>query len=979
MTDPPSSTLPDTGTDTGADTSRVFAAGGEDEVSGVGRLLSSLQRGLFGKASSIQSIGRYEVVRRLGSGGSGVVYQGRDPQLGRDVAIKLLRADQRGAKWRERMVREAKAMARIEHPNVIEIYDVGTHREQDDGEPSIYIVMELVQGQDLHAWRGPERSWREVAAVYLQAARGLAAAHRHGLVHRDFKPTNAMRDTTGRVRVLDFGLVRGEDPSWTDQISVASDLGLDDSPDGLTVTGGALGTPPYMAPEQHGGVGIDARADQYSFCVALFEALYQRRPFTGKTIADLFAAKLGGELEPVDAGDVPPSLGVLVRRGLSPKPDDRHPTMAAVVDALEASLAPRRGRRVLALLGVLGVGAAAVAAAVSAVAPTCADGQVSALWNPRRQAEVGQAFAAAASTLGGQTAERVAQELEARDARAKQTWHAACEERRDGAVASSRVDAIEQCLGERQAEAEALLDAFGQADAVMVATAISAVHRLSEPTECLDPPPTSAHQSEPSYRALATEVARFKGMRAAGDLDAALQHGESLVSRAQAAGHGGLEAKLRYGLGLAYIQGGDATQGAEHMERAALLAVEHRDHGTAVAAWAGLAQWQGAGRDELGEARKALRHAEASAAPVQDDLSVQRLLWAARATIALAEGDESTALDAYRQELRAVEQLHGAGAGETAIPLSHVGTTLRRLGRLEEAEVEFRAGVKAATESFGPAHPELFPLRGNLGNVLFDMGRRRAALEQFEQALEVIDGASAHDSQRRVMILVRIAATHMTLGELDRAAPRYEQALAALERMGAMNESVAAETLHTYAMLRAKQGDLDKAVELYEAALTIRSQLEGAGGRWLTTMNNLALVLAEMGRFEQAEARARQALEVATESFGADEVPRADAEATMGKVLLRHGQPVVALEHLRRAQRVLLALQAPVHDRALLVLWIARARVAAGEAPPNVRPDVEQALREVEAMDEPDRSLVTRLTAWLDPEATPQPGPTPDP
>ncbi|MCH9680245.1 MAG: serine/threonine protein kinase, partial [Deltaproteobacteria bacterium] len=636
MGEPPSSVTSTVDADPGGTTSRVFAAGAEDEVTGVGRLLSSLQAGLFGQRGELQTIGRYEVLRRLGSGGAGVVYRGRDPELGREVAIKLLRADQRGTQWRERMLREAQAMAKVEHPNVIEIYDVGVHRDGPDKSPAIYIVMELIDGLDLHKWWNPERAWTEVIEVYLQAARGLEAAHRHGLVHRDFKPSNVMLDERGRVRVLDFGLVRGDQPSWSAATISASDPEADYAPlTGLTETGGVLGTPPYMAPEQHAAQEIDARADQYSLCVALFEALYRERPFPQTTLSDLQEAKTSGHVVPVERRDVPVEVDAIVRRGLSPDPDDRFASMTQVVGALERCLKPpRRTRRILAWVGAVTITVAAAATVVGVGTQACKDGTIAPLWTEARAVGVRETFVAASSALGATTADRVGERLQARDQRTQHTWTTACDEREQGRASAERLGAIERCLEERQAEAEAVLDAFTEADARMVSTALSAVYQLSPPAGCLDPPPSEPKHDEPSYRALSTEVARLKGMAQAGQLEQALVRGEALVARAEAAGHAELEARLRYRLGLLLVQGGDAAQGIEHLEKSALLAAGQRDHGTAVAAWAGLAQWHASEGGSLENARKALRHAEAAAELLPGDASSQRLLWSVRGIIA---------------------------------------------------------------------------------------------------------------------------------------------------------------------------------------------------------------------------------------------------------------------------------------------------------------------------------------------------------
>src|SRR5579862_4327593 len=219
------------------------------------------------------TIGRYVILERLGQGGMGVVYRAYDPELDRRIALKLVRADSRHhLALRQRLVREAQAMARVSHANVLTVYDAGTVGDE------VFIAMELVDGVTLGRWlRAERRAWRDVIDRFVGAGRGLAAAHAAGLVHRDFKPDNVLVAASGAVRVTDFGLARAARESDPDAAPSPSA-----SPSRLTQTGAVLGTPAYMAPEQVRGEAVDARADQFSFCVALYEALWGETPFSGK-------------------------------------------------------------------------------------------------------------------------------------------------------------------------------------------------------------------------------------------------------------------------------------------------------------------------------------------------------------------------------------------------------------------------------------------------------------------------------------------------------------------------------------------------------------------------------------------------------------------------------------------------------------------------------------------------------------------------
>lgn len=313
-------------------------------------------------------IGRFVVIKRIGEGGMGMVYAAYDDALDRKVAVKLLhpRGSGSGTDARARLIREAQALARLSHPSVIHVYEVGTWQDQ------VYVAMEFVDGTTLQRWQQQEgRTWREVLEAYVAAGRGLAAAHAAGIVHRDFKAANVLVRNDGAVRVVDFGLARQQIEATTraeqerpagsapalalvgDEASAsASDLPL-------TRTGVIMGTPAYMAPEQHLGQRAEPRCDQFSYCVSLYEALYGFRPFAGQTMGALRRNVLAGRLEqPPRYTDIPPRIFRVLERGLSVHAGDRYPAMAGLLDDLtrDPRVTLRRiafGLGVLLLLGVI--------------------------------------------------------------------------------------------------------------------------------------------------------------------------------------------------------------------------------------------------------------------------------------------------------------------------------------------------------------------------------------------------------------------------------------------------------------------------------------------------------------------------------------------------------------------------------------------------------------------------------------------------
>ncbi len=297
-------------------------------------------------------VGRYLVLSSIGAGGMGVVFAAYDPQLDRKVALKLLRANL-GANAKEartRLKREAQAIAQLNHPNVVGVYDVGTTNDGD-----VYIAMEFVEGDTLTTWlkRWP-RTWREILEVFQQAARGLMAAHSVGLLHRDFKPDNVLVGGEGRVRVTDFGLARSLLLDDNARGAVSESAPREGTPlhVDLTATGTVLGTPRYMPPEQLTGPGIDARADQFSFCVALYEALYKTHPLPGATSVSMLEHEERA-LPPPEGSKVPASIARAVMRGLEKERSKRFPTLAALM--YELAPPPKRSPVRFIALAALGV------------------------------------------------------------------------------------------------------------------------------------------------------------------------------------------------------------------------------------------------------------------------------------------------------------------------------------------------------------------------------------------------------------------------------------------------------------------------------------------------------------------------------------------------------------------------------------------------------------------------------------------------
>ncbi len=319
---------------------------------------------LFGGRPAPVMLGRFEIRGRLGMGGLGIVYAAYDHRLDREVALKRMRPESRGSEGAARLLREAQALARLSDPHVVTVFEAG---ELDD---DVYVAMELVRGPTLRTWlQQRPRPWRAVLRLLAQAGRGLATAHAAGLVHRDFKPDNMLVRDDDHALVVDFGLARDtSDGTEPTAVGPTTDRVIDRAPDlTLTRTGAIVGTPRYMAPEQHEGAPASAAADQYALCVTLYEALWGAPPFEARGGTSLAAAKRAGLPGPRDRGPIPLRIRRAIARGLAPAPADRWPSLEPLLQVLEDDPTRRRRRRLAVALITLFVGVVLTGAVFQAI------------------------------------------------------------------------------------------------------------------------------------------------------------------------------------------------------------------------------------------------------------------------------------------------------------------------------------------------------------------------------------------------------------------------------------------------------------------------------------------------------------------------------------------------------------------------------------------------------------------------------------
>ncbi|MCA9649346.1 MAG: serine/threonine protein kinase, partial [Myxococcales bacterium] len=573
-------------------------------------------------------VGRYEITRRIGDGGMGRVLGAYDPQLDREVAIKVLHDRTLTDELRHRLRSEARALARLAHPNVVSVYGVERHRGRE------LVVMELVEGETLAAWQRRRPPWREVVAAYHQAGRGLAAAHARGLVHRDFKPGNCIRDPTGRVRVLDFGLARDlGDPSTDSHPMAHGDLALGsgDRPP-PTRTGTILGTVAYMPLEQLRGGRVDARSDQWSFCASLFEAVAGERPFRlGRSLSEqdsiLDSTRPTSRWPP----GVPRSLWRIVERGLATSPEDRWSSLDRLLDEIERSVVPTRRWRLLSLGGL----AAAVLAAWSwstPPVPSCAPAaaRLEGVWDGATRDRAHDGLVGTAVPYAEDTWRRLSPRLDDYAERWATADLRACE--RALSISSEPSPALEgrlACLEDRRRRLRALAQVLASADPTTVERAANAVSALLSIGSCDDVKPGDAPELAPQdpelasrLEALRQRLADADALTLAGRFDEALEQVRLLHGDVTALGYEPLDVEVELLWGRLSGEDGHYEDASSRLEDAFHRAVRAGREDVATDAALALIHVTGQELGEYDDAQGWARHARAHAERLEDDEQV---------------------------------------------------------------------------------------------------------------------------------------------------------------------------------------------------------------------------------------------------------------------------------------------------------------------------------------------------------------------
>ncbi|WP_375771388.1 serine/threonine-protein kinase [Archangium gephyra] len=755
----------------------------------------------------VSQVGRYLLLERLGQGGMGVVYAAYDPDLDRKVALKLLQTEgQISETARARLLREAQAMARVSHPNVIPIFDVGVWGDQ------VFLAMELADGGTLSNWLEGERSWREVLEQFLAAGRGLQAAHEAGLVHRDFKPANVLVSRAGRVYVTDFGLALQVGAPEREEDTLSEEARQLLPPERrmleatLTQTGVVLGTPNYMSPEQYQGREVDARSDQFSFCAALYWGLYRKRAFESSRMRAFATSRSRPEAsdrtEPMEPEAVPADLiqeppkdkkvpawvRQALMRGLALDPEARFPSMKELLAALSQEQRRVKRQRWVAAACTVAVGLAVVGGTAYRQSRLCAGaGELMAgVWEPSARGKVEAAFLGTGKPFAKETASRVLGVLDEYAAGWTRQRTEACEATRvHGTQPEELLSRRVVCLERRRKDLGALVGVLAEADGALVEKALDAAHALPALQECADAESLSEQQRLPSDAAKRADIARLeerlaevKAMVDAGRYPAALEKARQLEAPVLATTHLPLVAELRFHLGWLQEQLGESTEAAKLLSQAVydaeagradrlkvsilnkLLFVEDgQKHFGQAEGWGGLA---GATLRRLG------------GEPVlESDVLVNR------ANLEMSQGRPAEARALLEQARVLQGKALAAGHPKRARTTFLLGRVMLELGEGPKAVALLEEALKQTEASVGALHPDMARRHLLLSYSLREMGQHAQALEHARAAAGVREALFGKDSVQAAEAVDEVGMCLLDLKRHEEALAAFEQALAA--------------------------------------------------------------------------------------------------------------------------------------------------------------------------------------------------------
>lgn len=914
------------------------------------RTLAAARRALLGLGEGVVRLGRYRLGPLLGRGGQGAVYRAHDKQLGRDVAIKTVRRSTRDATAILR--REARVLAHLRHPNIVAVYDVAELSRDppapDGGGSSLCVVMELVEGINARRWidgdapgaMASSGRGSEVLRVFRQAALGLAEAHRHGLVHGDFKPENLLLGVDGRVKVADFGLARATSDSEGTPGGHATVTSLADG----TTRSRHGGTPTYMAPELSSVSRPTPVSDQFAWCLSLLEALTRSSPPSARR----------WDLEPADLSRRERTqVDAVLTRGLAADPRDRFVDLETLLEALD-----RRGPRG-ATLAVLSLGVAAVGSVVAwspASASSCADAlTLEGVWDARVRGGVRASVARHAPEHATDHLHAIEGALD----RFAADFHGAVTE----ACSSPGKPAMRAraCLTDQRRHTGATTSLLLEPAQEAVMHGRGQIEWLPDPRACLGDGGQAKLDALPGGPEVRRAIARARAAAANREVAEAQRAADAAVSLAQSTGASALVGAARHARGQLWYARRSPTRALRDLERAFELSVEAGADAQAAAIGADLLVARARSMPGT-EFEHWERHVDAAVRRASAD-ALRGRLQAARGIWAFNAGQPDVAVESLSA---AVDRLPPDDALTVVARLSLAGALAYR-GELSQAEAEFTAGMEAAERRYLPADPELVMVFANVSNFYAQLRRPGEARRLAERAVAhaELGGSSSTEPLRKSLLNLGVA--QVLAGELDRARISLGRA-ADLSPPGARDPLTAKIAFNRVALYE-ELDEIDRA--LAEAPAVLR-QLEAALGphhrMTVQAQPILPRCLRRAGRLDEALVAARQARQSALAAFGPDDPATAFASMELAEVHSQRGEHDDALATIRRAVEI--------YERAGAQIPAAQARYglgtflhAAGRERAGAT-QVRSAMATLRELD-PESAIVERAATWLAEHPTP--------
>jgi serine/threonine protein kinase/tetratricopeptide (TPR) repeat protein len=892
--------------------------------------------GLFGEPAEQVRLGRFELRGYLGGGGMGEVYAAYDEQLDREVAIKMVRPDRVAIQSEQRLLREAQVLAKLDHPNVVHVYEAG------ELEKRLFLVMKLIRGRSLRIWlqelhQQPSRArLREVLRRFVAAGRGLQAAHAAGVVHRDFKPDNVLVGDDGSVRVVDFGLAR----PVTDLVSAAPPGSLEragavwleddvetlDDREGsrrsqrrrsarvLTSYGQILGTPRYMSPEQMRGTEADHRSDQFSFCVSLYEALYLQMPFSGAGLSSLLRAVERGEIaEPPRGSKVPAAVRKAIWRGLAADPAARFPDMGALLDVLEPWQHPRRWARAVAasILSTAIVGGSLMFALRS---EPCSDAgaAVAELWTPERRSAIREAFARTDLSYAAATWSPLEDGIDRYARRLESEMVTTCKATPEQQEGPSDLRAMRiLCLASRQRRFGALLEQLEHADASMVERAPMAAAALPDLAAC-EHLETLRYGMKPPAPAVATQVddirdrlAQARTEELLGRSDEALRIAREQLKRARAVAYGPVEAEALYQTGRVLVYRGTLEQrdeGEDMLLRAAHLAESERHDELVVESWNFLVLSTDRNHSSSEQAHQWYERADAAIRRIGDPLSQRADALRNLGRVYKKEDKLAKAEAAQRQALAALESAPDAPPLTRAVYQHDLAITVHWRGRYQEAQEIYERALALHIAELGETHPHVADVRYDLAMLHVARGDFAVARERFEAVLRVHDKSTdvAHPVVGNTHLGLSEIALHE--GDLQRAREHIMQSLAIHERVYGEGHAKLAPVHERIGAIEFRRGAYEEAIVAYEKALAINVEHLGPTHSQVGREElNIAEARLALGQHDQALAALDRAEAILQPALPDNPTLAPFLASVRGRALLGKGEHAAAVVALERA------------------------------------------------------------------------------